>query len=226
MTSFDRMWEGSTPRDGRSGRESCLQPGCARQVSIRCVYADRRQRLCATTWCLEHGAMFDDTAYCRRHARTVAALSNGFYQLALPDLENRAPSLVGWMSEELDAPIRAALRASEGSNHARVVTDPVRLTCSAGGSPPRCWSRAWKLVDHLGVVRQVSIEVEEGAQDIVALRVDGDLVGRSTPPWIERRRSVGAVSPEGDATSRNAFNLELAGSVQAFLDRDRAASAL
>lgn len=224
MTSFDPLWEPRPPRRGPSARERCLQPGCERQVSIRCVYADRRRRVCATTWCLDHGAVFDDTAYCRRHARTVAALSNGFYQLARPDLENRAPSLVGWMSEELDAPIRSVLRDTARSSHAKVVTDPVRLTASAGSPAQRCWSRAWKLVDHLGVVRQVSIEVEEGAEDVVALRVDSDLVGRSTPPWIARRQTVDAVGPDQDAASRNAFNLELASSLQAFLARDRIAS--
>ena len=224
MTPFDRMWNLRAALRRPSGRERCMHPGCARTVTIRCVYADRRQRVCGTTWCIRHGAMFDDSAYCRRHASTVAALSNGFYQLALPDLENRAPSLVGWMSEELDVSIREALRASARSRDATLVMDPVRLTYSVGTATRRCWSRAWKLVDHLGVVRQVSIEVEEESQDVVALRVDNDLIGRSTPPWIERRQMVAAVSPDEDAESRNAFNLALARSVQAFLGRDEIAS--
>jgi hypothetical protein len=224
VTPFDRMWDLRPSPRRPSGSERCMQAGCSRRVSIRCVYADRRQRVCGTTWCIGHGAMFDDSAYCRRHAGTVAALSNGFHQLGLPDLENRAPSLVGWVSEELDAPIREALQASARSGDATLVTDPVRLTPSAGGPPQRCWSRAWKLVDHLGVVRQVSIEVEEGSQDVVALRVDNDLIGRAMPPWIERRRTVAAVSPDDDAASRHAFNLALARSVQAVLGRDEIAS--
>jgi hypothetical protein len=221
---FDRMWKLRSALRRPSGRERCMEPGCARSVSIRCTYTDRRQRECETTWCIRHGAMFNDSAYCRRHARTVAALSNGFYQLALPDLDNRAPSLVGWMSEELDAPIRAALRASARSRDAKLVADPVRLTYTSGSASERCWSRAWKLVDHLGVVRQVSIEVGEQSQDVVALRVDNDLIGRSMPPWIERRQSVAALSPDEDTASRNAFNLALARSVQAFLGRDEIAS--
>ena len=120
---------------------------------------------------------------------TVAALSNGFYQLGLPDLENRAPSLVGWMSGELDEPIRAALRAAAANADATVVADPVRLI-TAGTALPRCWGRAWKLVDHLGVVHQVSIEVEEDAQEVVGVRIDNDLIGRSMPPWIERRATA------------------------------------
>jgi hypothetical protein len=124
MTPFDRMWKLRTALRRPSGRERCMEPGCTRAVSIRCAYADRRQRVRATTWCLRHGAMFNDTAYCRRHAGTVAALSNGFYQLALPDLDNRAPSLVGWMSGELDTPIRAALQASARSRDATLVADP------------------------------------------------------------------------------------------------------
>jgi hypothetical protein len=224
VTSFDRTWNLRSALRRPSGRERCTQPGCARRVSIRCAYADRKQRVCATSWCIQHGAIFDDTAYCRRHAGTVAALSNGFYQLALPDLENRAPSLVGWVSEELDAPIRAALQAAARSRDATLVTDPVRLTSSTGNPSQRCWSRAWKLVDHLGVVRQVSIEVEEESQDVVALRIDNDLIGRSMPPWIERRQTVTPVSADEDAASRNAFNLAFARSVQAFLGRDEIAS--
>jgi hypothetical protein len=74
------------------------------------------------------------------------------------------------------------------------------------------------------VVRQVSIEVEEEAQEVVALRIDNDLIGRSMPPWIRGRRTSAAVDPDEDAASRNAFNLALARSVQAFLGRDEIAS--
>ena len=127
MAPFDRMWKLRQALRRPSGRVRCTEQGCHQSVAIRCVYADRRQRVCGTTWCIRHGAMFNDSAYCRRHASTVAALSNGFYQLALPDLDNRAPSLVGWMSGELDAPIRVALRASAPDGDTTLVADPVRL---------------------------------------------------------------------------------------------------
>ena len=223
MAPFDRMWKLRQALRRPSGRVSCTEQGCHQPVAIRCVYADRRERVCGTTWCMRHGAMFNDSAYCRRHASTVAALSNGFYQLALPDLDNRAPSLVGWMSGELDAPIRRALRASSLGEETTLVADPVRLT-SSGASSPRCWARAWKLVDHLGVVHQVSIEVEEDAQAVVAVRVDNDLIGRSVPPWIERRQDVGAVTPDEDAAARTAFNQALAELVRAFLSREEIVS--
>jgi hypothetical protein len=216
------MWNLRSAFRRPSGRERCIERGCAQRVAIRCGYEDRRQRVCGTTWCIRHGAMFNDSAYCRRHAGTVAALSNGFYQLALPDLDNRAPSLVGWMSEELDEQIRAALLGSARSGDTTLVADPVRLVSSPFGAS-RCWTRAWKLVDHLGVVRQVSIEVEEESQDVVGLRVDNDLIGRSMPPWIERRQDA-ALSAGDDAASRNAFSVALARSVHAFLGRDEIAS--
>jgi hypothetical protein len=215
MAPFDRVWKLRQAWRRPSGRVRCTEQGCTQPVAIRCTYADRRQHVCGTTWCIRHGAMFHDDAYCRRHAGTVAALSNGFYQLALPDLENRAPSLVGWMSGELDGPIRAALQAAAPDANATVVADPVRLI-SSGTALPRCWGRAWKLVDHLGVVHQVSIEVEEDAQDVVGVRIDNDLIGRSMPPWIESR--------DEDAASRRAFNLALARSVEAFLSREEIAS--
>lgn len=222
MAPFDRMWKLRQALRRPSGRVRCTEQGCHQAVSIRCVYADRRERVCGTTWCIRHGAMFNDTAYCRRHAGTVAALSNGFYQLALPDLDNRAPSLVGWMSGELDAPIRFALRAAAHDAEATLVADPVRLT--SPGSSSRCWARAWKLVDHLGVVHQVSIEVAEDAQAVVGVRVDNDLIGRSVPPWIERRRAAGATTSDEDTAARTAFNEALARSVQAFLSREEIAS--
>ena len=222
MAPFDRMWKLRQALRRPSGRVRCTEQGCHQAVSIRCAYTDRRQRVCGTTWCIRHGAMFNDSAYCRRHAGTVAALSNGFYQLALPDLDNRAPSLVGWMSGELDAPIRVALSASAPDADATLVADPVRLTSS--GISPRCWARAWKLVDHLGVVHQVSIEVEEDSQAVVAVRVDNDLIGRSVPPWIERRQAVSAATPDEDAVARTAFNQALARSVEAFLSREEIAS--
>jgi hypothetical protein len=222
MAPFDRMWKLRQALRRPSGRMRCTEQGCHQAVTIRCVYADRRQRICGTTWCIRHGAMFNDSAYCRRHAGTVAALSNGFYQLALPDLDNRAPSLVGWMSGELDAPIRFALRASAPDADTTLVADPVRLT--SPGTSPRCWARAWKLVDHLGVVHQVAIEVEEDAQAVVGVRVDNDLIGRSMPPWIEHRQAVGAMTPGEDAAARSAFNQALARSVQAFLGREEIAS--
>jgi hypothetical protein len=215
MAPFDRVWKLRQAWRRPSGRVRCTEQGCSQPVAIRCTYADRRQHVCGTTWCIRHGAMFHDDAYCRRHAGTVAALSNGFYQLALPDLENRAPSLVGWMSGELDEPIRAALQAAAPDANATVVADPVRLI-TAGTALPRCWGRAWKLVDHLGVVHQVSIEVEEDAQDVVGVRIDNDLIGRSMPPWIESR--------DDDSASRRAFNLALARSVEAFLSREEIAS--
>jgi hypothetical protein len=223
LTAFDRVWKLRQAWRRPSGRERCTAEGCTRAVSIRCVYTDRRERVCATTWCIGHGAMFNDNAYCRRHAGTVAALSNGFYQLALPDLENRAPSLVGWMSDELDESIRAALQGSARGVETTLVADPVRLT-TPGTSAERCWARAWKLVDHLGVVHQVSIEVEEEAQDVVAVRVDNDLIGRSVPPWIARRPLPAASTGDEELAQRKAFNRALARSVEAFLSREEIAS--
>jgi hypothetical protein len=222
MAPCDRMWKLRQALRRPSGRARCTEQGCRQPVAIRCVYADRRERVCSTTWCMQHGAMFNDSAYCRRHAGTVAALSNGFYQLALPDLDNRAPSLVGWMSGELDAPIRVALRASAPEGETTLVADPVRLAST--GAASRCWARAWKLVDHLGVVHQVAIEVEEDSQAVVGIRVDNDLIGRSVPPWIERRQAAAAVTPDEDAEARAAFNQALARSVQAFLSREEIAS--
>ena len=83
MAPFDRVWKLRQAWRRPSGRVRCTEQGCTQPVAIRCIYADRRQHVCGTTWCMGHGAMLHDDAYCRRHAGTVAALSNGFYQLGL-----------------------------------------------------------------------------------------------------------------------------------------------
>ena len=70
----------------------------------------------------------------------------------------------------------------------------------------------------------MSIEVAEDAQAVVGVRVDNDLIGRSVPPWIERRQAAGAATPDEDAAARTAFNEALARSVRAFLSREEIAS--
>ncbi len=72
-----------------------------------CEYVDRRGRECRTAWCIEHRVTIEDRVYCRRHAGVVSALPSLDSSLAvsLPDLDNRAPSLVGWVSRQIDGDV-------------------------------------------------------------------------------------------------------------------------
>src|SRR5579864_7291167 len=90
----------------RLGDLPCNEVGCTAQTGIACEYVDRRDRACRTAWCPAHRMVVDERIYCRRHAGVVSSLPTDAAQsMPLPDLENRAPSLVGWMSRQIDAEV-------------------------------------------------------------------------------------------------------------------------
>jgi len=64
--------------------------------------------------------------YCRRHAGVVSALPSLDSSLAvsLPDLDNRAPSLVGWVSRQIDGDIwRLLLKELTSGSGGQLVAD-------------------------------------------------------------------------------------------------------
>jgi len=141
----------------------------------------------------------------------VSAVAGGDFVEGLPDVDNRAPSLVGWVSAELDQSVRLALlRLATPST--RLVVDPVRLAVSPALG--RRWQRSWKLVDHSGVLNRVTIEVDESDDADVRARVDHKMIGHSVPPWIERRRQGLDVTAEVDAEQRRGFRDALVRSIE------------
>ncbi len=193
-----------------------MAPRCGDQGAIRCNYVDKRNRRCTTTWCSKHWTVALDRPYCRRHASTVEAVAGQDFIEGLPDVDNRAPSLVGWVSRELDTSVRQALLRS-APPAARLVIDPVRLTLSKHAG--RRWQRNWKLVDHAGILNRVTIEVEESDPADVRARVDLELIGHGVPPWIERRRQGVEVPPDVDAAERRAFTESMARSIELVVTR-------
>jgi hypothetical protein len=131
----------------------------------------------------------------------------------LPDLDNRAPSLVGWVGGELDAPIRELFMRIAPPGGATLVADPVRLVLTPGGRARR-WSKAWKLVDNTSVLSRVSIEVDELDDGQVCARVDTELIGQGVPPWIAHRRAGDQVDPATAATERRDFAAAMARSIE------------
>jgi len=188
-----------------------MADGCRTEGAVRCNYVDKRNRRCTTSWCSKHWAVALGRAYCRRHATTVEAVAGEDFVEGLPDLDNRAPSLVGWVSRELDPTIRRVLlRAAPPA--ARLVIDPVRLILSPAAG--RRWQRNWKLVDHAGILNRVTIEVEEKDDADVRARVDMEVIGHGVPPWIERRRQGVELPPDADARERHAFTHAMARSIE------------
>jgi len=161
--------------------------------------------------------------FCRRHASTLIALDGAEAVAGLPDLDNRAPSLAGWMGTELDGSTRDLLHRVAPNDSAAVITDPVRLLLSPGGGPRR-WAKAWKILDDTSVVRRVSVEVDEHNDGEVCARVDTDLIGKGVPPWIERRRAGVAVDAATDAIERRQFTAAMARSIELVVTREEVAT--
>ncbi len=197
-------------------RDACMAPGCGAPGAIRCNYVDKRDRHCTTSWCSKHWTVAMGHPYCRRHASTVEAVGGADFIEGLPDVDNRAPSLVGWVSRDLDSSVRTALLRS-APPAARLVIDPVRLV--VGPPAGRRWQRNWKLVDHLGVLNRVSIEIEESDDTDVRARVDREVIGHGVPPWIERRKLGAAVPAVDDAEERRAFSEAMARSIELVVSR-------
>jgi hypothetical protein len=206
------------------GTLPCSERGCTNDTGESCGYVDRRARACGTAWCPDHQSVVGGTVYCRRHAGVVGALG-GEQQAAMPDLENRAPSLVNWVARDVEEVIReivAGHGAELGTD--RLIADPVRLVF-LGPERLRVWERSWKLVAHTGWSLRVSLEVDEARDTEVAVRVGRNVVVRMTPPWIAARMRGERLDDGTDAALRDAFYRELtasvAGAVDAELRRNR-----
>ena len=199
------------------GAAACTHPGCGGSTGLACEYIDRLGRSCRTAWCPEHRLVIGGRVYCRRHAGVVSALPGGYVANAspMPDLENRAPSLVSWVAREVDADIRQLLLSVPAPGEAtQLLTDPVYLVFT-GGNRRRAWERAWKLVDQTGHTLRVSLLVEECADAEVAVRVNMTIVERVMPPWIAQRLHGDAPPPELDAQRRRDFNRRLLAVIRA-----------
>ena len=140
MTSFFRRRRAdpgppSEPEQPVSTGITCSAPGCSNDTAVPCGYRDRRGRLCRATFCPDHGVTIGGVFYCRRHAGTVQAIGelaadpNG-----LPDLEDRTPSLVNWISRELDHHIRGLLEGAAREGETVVVDESGALSATTPAS--------------------------------------------------------------------------------------------
>jgi hypothetical protein len=170
---------------------------------VLCHYIDRRGRRCDTAWCPNHWATVGGIVYCRRHAGTIAAIGYFDHPAGMPDVDNRAPSLVNWVARDLDAFVAATLVqcATQGETFVR---EPVVSTHAdrAGG---KRYERGWKLVDHTGLRLVVAVFVHENEDTTIRVRVGSAVVAEGVPPWVERHRRGIEVSDETDRSQRALF---------------------
>jgi hypothetical protein len=201
----------------------CTQGGCTSDEGIACAYVDRRGRECRTAWCPEHRVTIEDRVYCRRHAGVVSALPSLDSSLAvsLPDLDNRAPSLVGWVSRQIDGDVwRLLLKELTSGSGAQLVADPVTLIF-VGIGRQRAWERAWRLDSHVGIAHRVSIVVEEADDTMVTVKVGGNAVEHVVPPWIQHRVRGETIAPEEDRKEREEFYQRVLDSIERGLGHER-----
>ncbi len=181
----------------------CRARSCGNHNGVLCHYIDRRGRRCDTAWCPNHWATVGGIVYCRRHAGTIAAIGYFDHPAGMPDVDNRAPSLVNWVARDLDAFVAATLVqcATQGETFVR---EPVVSTHAdrAGG---KRYERGWKLVDHTGLRLVVAVFVHENEDTTIRVRVGSAVVAEGVPPWVERHRRGIEVSDETDRSQRALF---------------------
>ena len=203
-----------TSVEGSAAPTRCTAASCTNTDVTACTYVDRRQRPCNTAWCTQHVVMVDGMALCRRHAGVVRAIGTEPDRLAsLPDLENRAPSLVSWVAQDVDPDVRQLLERYAGTG----TTIDESAIFPLGHVTRRTWTRHWKVLSHTGFDVRISLMVAEAEDTTVRVSVDGTVVAELEPPWIARRGSGQALSPEEDEAERALFRRQLIDAVQSRL---------
>lgn len=198
------------------GNLPCNEGGCQNQTATPCEYVDRRGHQCPTAWCPEHQYLVAGGAYCRRHAGVMAAvLTLPEEERELPDLSNRAPSLLEFTARRLHEGAVQLMQA-EGATKpgSSIHVDAMHVTM-AGTPRVRGWEHRWRLLDNTGPLATVGLRVNEEADSIVQVKVDGNVVHTAQPPWIAERGG----SEEGDVARRELFDRELLGAMAVGLQR-------
>lgn len=138
---------------------------------------------------------------------------------AVPDLQDRAPSLINWIAKDIDAPLRALLAKAARSGE-RVITDGyVQLTRDIVRRAR--WERSWRIVDNTGLVIKVVIYIDEGDDSLVHVCAGDLIVGEGVPPWIEHRRKGDDVAVTIDISQRQRFYNSIQDAIAgALLNRD------
>ncbi len=148
--------------------------------------------------------MVNGTRYCRRHAGTLQALdTTSGRPVTVPDVSDRAASLVSWIARDLDASIRASLAKAARAGETVVADDYVHLVRDQ--TREARWERGWRIVDHTGLVLKVTLFVNDSDDSIVYIRLGEVIIASGTPPWIANRLQGFTPEPSIDVAQRHTF---------------------
>jgi hypothetical protein len=183
---------------------ACSIRGCENQNAQACAYRDRRGRSCGTAACSSHGVSVAGVMYCRRHAGTVQAVGPATENHGgIPDIDDRAPSLVNWIARDLDKAVRANLQQIAHPGETVLVDEHVHLARDQVRRGR--WSRSWRLIDHTGLVLKVTVYTNDDDDSTVHVLVGGVTVPCGIPPWIARRSDGSDIEAAVDISQRRVF---------------------
>ncbi|MGC8460586.1 MAG: hypothetical protein ACP5OR_01895 [Candidatus Dormibacteria bacterium] len=166
------------------GDQYCSARGCKEETGLSCEYLDRRDRPCPTAWCPEHRHVVNGHVYCPSHAGYVEGTESEFGAHVHPDVENRVPALVNWVTRELDADVLAMIEPLVPVYGDKMVIDPIRFVLF-GVERIRTWERSWKMCSHISVDLRVALAVEESRPDTILGKVNSHIVITTPAPWSD-----------------------------------------
>ena len=198
-------------------------------AALQCAYVDAHEVQCPARVRISMAQPGTGAVYCRRHASALNAIyglsipssvtSAVGGELQIPDLHDRSPALVDWVTRDLHAHVTDLLGQAARGLGGHVVVEPVRPTIDrVGAGRSRRWQRDWKLIDHTGVLLRVSICVDRRRDSEVVVVVDGQEMARVVPPWIADRLDPQARS----VAARGGFYEVLLQAVREGIDRSLA----
>ena len=197
---------------------TCTVPGCANDTAQPCAYRDGRGRACAAAYCPDHGVSTNGRFYCRRHAGVVRAV--GAMETpagGMPDVDNRAPSLVNWIARDLDGNVRRLLSGCANRGESVIADETVHIARDFNRKAR--WEQSWRLVDHTGLILKVTIQVFEENDTLVRVHVGSGVIADAVPPWIVRRTED--IDVATDVAQRQRFYQWLDESIFMAVDRFR-----
>lgn len=199
---------------------TCAMPSCSSDNAQPCAYRDSRGRACRAAYCPGHGVSIGGVTYCRRHAGVIRAVGAPATQRGgLPDIDNRAPSLVNWVARDLDTNVRRLLTGVARPGETVIVDDTVHSARDFNRNAR--WEQSWRLVDHTGLILKVTIQVPEDNDSLVRVHVGSGVIADGVPPWIGHRAQDTDREMAIDISQRKRFYEWLDESIFMAIDRFR-----